>query len=131
MTMGSDSNEFDALDRALFALPLEEPPAEMRAAILDSTVYRQHHAFPWWESVTFGVLGAIGIWLIAAIFLGGGSLFVHTLGAISSTVISALSHGATAMWLAAGAATAVWLSLFTVSQPASTSEYRSEHNNMR
>src|SRR5580698_10379079 len=119
MTMGSDSNEFDALDRALFVLPMEEPPADMRASILQATVYRQHHAFQWWESVTFGALGAIGIWLLAAIVSGGDSLFVHTLGAITSTVIVALSHGANAMWLAAGAATAVWLSLFTGFQPAS------------
>jgi hypothetical protein len=128
--MGSGSNEFDALDRALFALPLEEPPADMRASILQATVYRQHHAFPWWESVTFGALGAIGIWLLVAIVLGGGSLFVHTLAAITSPVIVALSHGVNAMWLAAGAATAVWLSLFTGFQPGSTQEYRSEHNNV-
>lgn len=131
MTMGSDYTEFDALDRALFALPLEEPPADMRASILHATVYRQHHAFPWWESVTFGALGAVGIWLLVAIVLGGGSLFVHTLAAITSTVIVTLSHGANAMWLAAGAATAVWLSLFTGFQPGSTQEYRSEHNNVR
>jgi hypothetical protein len=131
MTIGSDSNEFDALDRALFALPLEEPPADLRAAILQATVYRQHHAFAWWESATFGALGAIGIWLIIAIVLGGASLFTHTLATITSTLIVALSHGVTAMWLAAGAATAVWLSLFTGFQPTSTQEYRSEHNNLR
>jgi hypothetical protein len=131
MTMGSDPNGLDALDRALFALPLEEPPSDLRPAILHATVYRQHHAFPWWESATFGALGAIGIWLVIAIVSGGISLFTHTLGAIAATVIAALSHGANAMWLAAGAATAVWLSLFTVSQPGSLLEYRSERNNVR
>ena len=131
MSMGSDSNEFDALDRALFALPLEEPPAGLRTAILQSTVYRRHHAFPWWESVTFGALGAIGVWLIIAIVLGGGSLFVHTVSAIASTAIAALAHGQAAMWLAAGAATAVWLSLFTGFQPASWLGHRSEPNDVR
>ena len=35
----------DALDRALFALPLEEPPADLRASILTATVYRPAPAF--------------------------------------------------------------------------------------
>lgn len=131
MTTGSDFNEFDALDRALSALPLEEPPGDLRASILHATVYRSHHSFPWWESLTFGVLGAVGVWLIVAIVVGGGSLFVHTVAAITSTVIAMLSEAQTAMWLAAGAATAVWLSLFTGFQPASRLEYRSEHNDVR
>jgi hypothetical protein len=131
MTMGPNWNEFDALDRALAALPLEEPPPDLRASILRATVYRQTHAFPLWESITFGVLGAIGLWLVVAIVLGGAPLFAHTLSAIASTTIAALSHGATAAWLAAGAATAVWLTLFTGSQPASLFSYRSKRSDVR
>ena len=35
----SDYDEHDDLDRALFALPLEEPPAGLRASILRATVF--------------------------------------------------------------------------------------------
>lgn len=107
----------DALDRALFALPLEEPPADLRASILTSTVYRPAPVFSIWEITAFGVLAAVLVWLVALIAMGGGSLFLHTISAIVSTVSRPLSSVTTLAWVAAGAATAFWLSFFTGSQP--------------
>ncbi|HZY99476.1 MAG TPA: hypothetical protein VFE36_07870 [Candidatus Baltobacteraceae bacterium] len=107
----------DALDRALFALPLEEPPADLRASILTSTVYRPAPAFSFWEITGLGVIAAVLVWLVALIAMGGGTLFVQTISAIASSLARPLSNVTTLAWLAAGAATAFWLTFFTGSQP--------------
>ena len=107
----------DALDQAISALPLEEPPAGLRASILLATAYRPAPAFSVLELAALGALGAIGIWLVVLLALGGGTLFVSTLQTIGTFISRALSNGATLAWLAAGGATALWLSLFTGSQP--------------
>lgn len=105
--MNYDSD--DALDRALFALPLEEPPTDLRAAILASTVYRPAPAFSFWEIGALAAIFAVVVSLVAAIAMGGGTLFMHSLEAIGG----ALSDYTVLGWLAAGGATAIWLSLFT------------------
>ncbi len=115
----------DALERALFALPLEEPPAGLRASILLATAYRTRPAFSVAELVVIGALGAIGIWLFVLLALGGGALFVHTLQTIGTFVSRILSSATTLAWLAAGGATALWLSLFTGSQPLVVASQRS------
>jgi hypothetical protein len=121
----------EALEQALFALPLEEPPAGLRASILMATAYRPAPAFSVWELAGLGVVSAVGIWLFALLILGGGSLFVHTLWAIGSFTSRALSNSTTLAWLAAGGATALWLSLFTGSQPVATAPHRSERGASR
>jgi hypothetical protein len=115
----------DALERALFELPLEEPPAGLRASILLATAYRPRPAFSFVELAILGVLGAVGIWLFVLLALGGGTLFVHTLQTIGSFAARSLSSTATLAWIAAGGATALWLSLFTGSQPLAAAPYRS------
>ncbi len=50
----------EALEQALFALPLEEPPAGLRASILMATAYRPAPAFSVWELAGLGVVGAVG-----------------------------------------------------------------------
>ena len=132
MTMHpDDQRSLDALDRAILGLPLEEPPAGMRSAILLATAYRPSPAFAFWELAVVGTLGAVAVWLIALIVLGGGSLFVHTVTTIASTAAAALSHPATLAWLAVGGATAVWLSLFTGFQPVMEASHRSERRSAR
>lgn len=118
-------DEHDALEQAILDLPLAEPPAGLRASILLATAYRSAPVFSVFELAALGILGAVGIWLIVLLVLGGGSLFVHTLEAIGSVVARALSNDATLAWLAAGGATALWLSLFTGSQPAIVASHRS------
>lgn len=107
--MGYDSEE--ELERALFALPLEEPPAGMHAAILAQTIYRAPAAAARWElagllSVAFAVCALV--WMIAA---GGGSLFDRTLLAAFAYGERALSSLQTLLWLAIGCATAFAVSL--------------------
>jgi len=118
-------DEHDALDQALFALPLEEAPAGLRASILLATAYRPSPAFSFLELAALGALGAIAIWLSVLLALGGGTLFVHTLETIGTFASRALSSTATLAWLAAGGATALWLSLFTGSQPLVVAPHRS------
>src|SRR5215469_195423 len=103
----------DALDRALFALPLEEPPADLRAAILTATVYRPAPLFKPWEIALLGSVAAIATWLIVIVALSGGQLFVHSLEAIGSTIEETLSNYSTLAWIAAGGGAAIWLSIFT------------------
>ncbi len=108
----------DILDRALFALPLEEPPADLRASILTATVYRPAPLFKPWEIVLLGAVAAVATWLVALVVLGGGTLFVHSLEAIGSASEDLLLNHSTLAWIAAGGAVAIWLSIFTGFQPA-------------
>jgi hypothetical protein len=109
-----DSDE--ALDRALFSLPMEEPPSELRGSILTATAYRPAPPFSVWEAVAIGVISAVTVWLLIVVAMGGGSLFLNTIGTIGRTVEIALTNINSLAWLGAGAATALWLSLFTSSQ---------------
>jgi hypothetical protein len=63
--------------------------------------------------------------------MGGGSLFTHTVHTIVAGLAGALSNVATWEWLVAGSATAVWLSLFTFSQPVVAGSHRSARENIR
>lgn len=103
----------DALDAALFALPLEEPPAGLRSSILAATIYRPAPLFSFRELLVLGSLCAVLVWLIVAVVMGGGMLFIHTLQDAQSVVGRAFSNGTTVAWIAAGGATAIWLSFFT------------------
>ena len=107
----------DALDRMLFELPLEEPPVDLRAAILTATIYRPAPIFKPWEIVALGAIAAVFVWIIAMIAMGGGTLFFYTLQTIGVTAGKALSNLTTLAWIAAGGATAIWLSIFTGFQP--------------
>jgi len=115
----------DDLERAILNLPLEEPPAGLRASILLATAYRPAPAFSFLELAVLGSLGAVALWLVVLLVLGGGALFVHTATAIGSAVSRILSNPATLAWIAAGGATALWLSLFTGSQPLVAASHRS------
>lgn len=121
----------DALDRALFALPLEEPPADLRSSILTATVYRPAPAFSLWEVSVLGALAAVVLWLVVVVAMGGGSLFSHTVSAIGSFAGHWLSNVTTLAWLAAGTATAFWLMFFTGSQPLALAGQRSERRSAR
>ena len=115
----------DELDRAIMELPLEEPPKGLRASILLATAYRPAPAFSFYELAGIGTLGAVALWLIVVLVSGGGALFVHTLATISSVVLRSFSNVTFLSWLAAGGATALWLTLFTGSHPLAALSHRS------
>ena len=98
------------LERALFAMPLEEPPAGMRASILAATVYRPKVSVAAWEIWLFGIVSALIVWISALVIRGGGGPAIHAVQSASSFVTSVLSEPSTLLWIAIGGAAAVWLS---------------------
>jgi hypothetical protein len=130
MTMHDADRPLDSLDRAILGLALEEPPSGLRSSILLATTYRPAPPFSFLELALLGALGAVAVWFAALLVLGGASLFVHTVTTIASVTSVALSNGATLAWLAAGGATALWLSLFTFSQPVAHASHRSGPRNV-
>ncbi len=114
----------ERLERAILELPLEEPPQGLRTSILLATAYRPAPAFSFPELALIGSVGAIAVWLIVMLVLGGGALFVHTLAIIGSTISQTFSNAAVLAWLGAGGATALWLTVFTGSQPAALASQR-------
>jgi hypothetical protein len=106
------NDDFDELDRAIFALPLEAPPPGLRASILASTVYAapvSALAMRGWEIALVGALLALAVWLGLAVT--GDPRFAAAATAATLSVTRALADTTTLLWLAAGAATAFWLSL--------------------
>ena len=118
----------DALDRALFALPLEEPPAGLRASILTQTLYRPAPMFSLLEVAVLGAIVALLVVLGTLLVMGGGTLFIHSLEAIVNVAERELFKDSTLLWIAAGGATAVWLSVFTGFQPAAVSYRKGDLN---
>src|SRR5579863_10335415 len=116
----------DALDRALFTLPLEEPPSDLRASILASTAYRPAPAFSVWEVAALGAIAAVTVWFAFLIAMGGGGLCLRTLATIGSSVAASLTNVTLLAWLAAGAVTAFWLVFFTGSQSLAPAGQRLE-----
>lgn len=98
----------DDLERALFALPLEEPPDGLRGSILAATIHRPPAAVAPWELWTGATLFAILVWLVGAIVAGS----VHVpaaFGAVDSAV-AWFAQPSTLLWAAVGGATAIWVS---------------------
>ncbi len=101
----------EELERALFALPLEEPPADLHGAILSRTIYRAPIVAARWElagliSVAFAA--CVLLWMIVA---GGGTLFDRTVLSAVAYTGHALNSLQTLLWLGIGCATAFALSL--------------------
>jgi hypothetical protein len=101
----------DALDAALFALPLEEPPANLRASILAATIYRPAPFFSLGEVLGLGAILAVMLWLVVQMIAGGGPLFVHSLQALGAGTQRVFSNITLLAWIAVGGATAIWLSI--------------------
>jgi hypothetical protein len=121
----------ERLERAILGLPLEEPPADLRASILLATSYRPAPAFSFLDLALLGSLGAVAVWLVVLLVLGGGSLFVVTLATIGSALSHAFSNTGVLAWLGVGAATAVWLTIFNGFQPLSAAAQRSGRRSSR
>ena len=103
----------DDLDRALFALGLEEPPADLHAQIM-AGVMRPAPAFRQWELWAIGaILGLIG-WLTFTLFVAspesGERLTDAAVGMLRQLGLVSL---ATYVWLAIGASSVWWISSLT------------------
>lgn len=102
MTYGDD------LDRALFELPLEQPPADLRRSILNATIYAPPApapVFSLWETVGLGFVLAVACWLSAAL-LRNPAVSVMLIRGFEA-LGQALANPATLEWTATGAAVAL------------------------
>ncbi|MDQ2991570.1 MAG: hypothetical protein M3R30_01960 [Candidatus Eremiobacteraeota bacterium] len=100
------------LERALFALDLEEPPADLRGSILASTCYRAPVIFKQWEIVALGAALAVVAWVAWAVVTGGLPALAGNLQSGFQVVGNDLSNTVTLWWIAVGGSVAVWLSLW-------------------
>jgi hypothetical protein len=99
----------DDLDRLLFSLPLEEPPADLRASIFATTIYRPAFALRPWELWMLGTLIALAVWLASLIVRGGSAAFMKTLSTLGAATAHVLLTQNTWLWLLAGIGAAFWL----------------------
>ena len=101
----------DELERALFALDLEEPPAQLRSSILAATIYHvpiSATVRPW-EVWLYGGLCAALVWLLIAVLTGTGAHAFETAGSYAEQALSFFSQPGTLFWIAVGGA-AIWFS---------------------
>lgn len=105
------NDDFDDLDRALFALPLELPPLGLRESILRATIYapQAEPVFRPWEIAGIGAAVAVAVWL--AIVLVSDRLFGATLVANAAALGRSFADPAMLAWVAVGAGIATWLSV--------------------
>ena len=100
--------DYDDLDRAIFALPLAPVPAGFREAILRSTIYAVAEpgiVFATREIVAIGAALAVAVWL--AVYAVFDPAFDAGLARSIGTLARSLAEAQTLTWLAAGAAVAV------------------------
>lgn len=106
------NDDYDELDRALFALPLATPPEGMREAILRATIDAPApspvFALGRYEIVAIGSALAIFAWLLLIVL--GDPARASDLGAQITLVMRALAEPATLLWLATGASIAAYFS---------------------
>jgi hypothetical protein len=101
----------DELDRALFALPLEEPPADLHGRILAATVLRPAPTFRAWELcllvIAVALVGSMTVWLFQTTPHAGSRLAdLIVAGARSLGLFSRSTY----VWLAVGISSVWWIS---------------------
>lgn len=99
----------DELDRALFALPLEEPPADLRPRILAATILRPTAAFRAWELWVLGTVAAFAVWLTYLVLTSSPdaghrivdnfAVLLRTTGLVSLNTLFWLALGMSSAWL--------------------------------
>ncbi|HZO95480.1 MAG TPA: hypothetical protein VFB22_17150 [Candidatus Baltobacteraceae bacterium] len=117
-------DDFDDLDRALAALPLEAPPPSLHARIMAATVYRPQAVARPWELWLTGTLVAICAWLVWLVVSAPHA--TERIGALAVDAVqtSGLTSMYTLLWLAVGASAAWWISQLSVPQRAPRTQSR-------
>jgi hypothetical protein len=104
----------DDLDRALMALPLAEPPRDLRAKILARTVLRPVAVFSTVEIWVLVTVGAIVLWLAGLVALDANALAPRVAGLwnVVSARLDAFLTPSVLTWVAVGGAIALWIVFF-------------------
>jgi len=100
----------EELERALFALDLEEPPADLRASILAATIYRTPVPVKVWEVWALGALCAVLTWALLLVVRGGAGPAVETISAYINQGLVLFLQPQTLVWTALGGCAALWIS---------------------
>ncbi|HZT13889.1 MAG TPA: hypothetical protein VFA29_13885 [Candidatus Baltobacteraceae bacterium] len=100
----------DDLERALFALDLEEPPADLRRDILAATIYRPQVAVPAWELWLMGAVCALLTWVAVLAGHNADSQTISILTHRAADGLAALAKPQTLLWAAAGGGLVLWIS---------------------
>ena len=101
----------DELDRALFSLPLEELPADLRPRILAATILRAPAPFKAWEFWLLGTAVAFAVcctYLILTSSPHATQRIIDNAGALIRT--TGLVSLGTLFWLAVGMSSSMWIS---------------------
>ncbi len=117
-----DSDE--ELERALFALPLEEPPADLRASILTATVYRPPLPVKPWEVWLIGGAVALLAWLLVLIANGTAAPAFVEFDSYVTDGLKLFAQPATLFWIAVGGGAAVWISQLNLTPAPGVQEAR-------
>ena len=106
-------HDMDDLDRALAALPLDEPPAGLHARIMALTVYRPRPVVRTWEFWVVGTLAALAIWFSWTVLSAphAGERLVEGMTRLLDRV--GFTSVTTVLWVAIGASAALWISQLT------------------
>ncbi len=108
-----NGDDLDDLDRALFALDLEEPPADLRGSILRATIREPgaplQAAVRPWNPILAGTCAAVAVWLVLAAF------FDRALAESIAAGVGAFGHllnePTAPVWLGLGALTVLAVQL--------------------
>ncbi len=113
----------DALDRALAALPLEQPPADLHARIMAATAYAPAPAaaapLPGWELWLAAVLSSLALWL-AWVFVSTPHVVDQLAASVDRLVTGvdlASASASVVVWVAVGVSAAWWITQLSVPQP--------------
>jgi len=104
----------DDLDRALMALPLAEPPRDLRAKILARTIARPVAVFSTVEIWLIVTVGALVLWLGGLVALDAHALATRIAGGwnLVSARLDTLMTPSILTWAAVGGAIALWIVFF-------------------
>ena len=104
----------DALDRALAALPLEEPSPALHARILAATIYRPRPVVQQWELWLVATLAAVAVWL-TWVLMSTPRIAERASERITDLIANGgLTSTSTLLWLGIGISAAWWLSQLSV-----------------
>ncbi len=100
----------EELERALFGLELEEPPADLRSSILAATIYRTPMPVKPWEVWVLGAFCALLAW-VAVLSTHGGSLPAFaTLKIYLAAALATFARPDFLFWTALGGGLVLWIS---------------------
>ncbi|MHB8462675.1 MAG: hypothetical protein ACYDA1_08520 [Vulcanimicrobiaceae bacterium] len=116
---------YDDLDLAIAALPLDEPPAGLRAMILARTIDRAEAPAWSWEITIIGACIAVLVWAALALVTGSATPIVALIGSFTAQSITMLVNINTLAWISSGMLLAFWLTVgITPSAPQRISTRR-------